>query len=143
MNISTANSHESQSASTRRTPSPNTQATLPVTEIERFPSLDVSRSNENRHTVTSPVDFTPTQAVTEKHKWPARRSSQRGRENGRMPVLQSHRTRRSVSDAINNFRVRRGSVSENAQELAEALKAPVSYRLIVCFVKYMDVIMCS
>lgn len=140
MNIVTANSHETPSASTRRTPSPNTQVTLPVTENERFPSLDVSRSNENRYPVASPVEFTPTQAVTEKHKWPARRSSQRGRENGRVPGLHSHRTRRSVSDAINNFRVRRGSVSENAQELAEALKAPVSYRLIVSCLKHMDFI---
>ena len=140
MNIATANSHEASSASARRTPSPNIQASLPVTENERFPSLDVSRSNETRYPVASPVEFTPTQAISEKQKWPARRSSQRARENGRVPGLHSHRTRRSVSDAINNFRVRRGSVSENAQELAEALKAPVSYRLIVSCVRRTDLI---
>ena len=42
-----------------------------------------------------------------------------------------HKTNRSVSEALGSFRIRRGSVSENAQELAEALKAPVSYKLIV------------
>lgn len=45
--------------------------------------------------------------------------------------IYGHRPKRSVSDAINKIRTRQGSVSENAQELAEALKAPVSYRLIV------------
>jgi solute carrier family 35 protein E1 len=57
------------------------------------------------------------------------------RENGRILGAHTHRPRRSVSDAIRNLRERRGSVSENAQELAEALKAPVSYRLIVRLLK--------
>lgn len=131
MNLAIVNGHEAPSANTRRTPSPNTNITSPVTENERFPSLDVSRPNGSLYPVASPVEFTPTQVVPERHIWPARKSSQRVRENGRITGLPAHRTRRSVSEAINNFRVRRGSVSENAQELAEALKAPVSYTLVV------------
>lgn len=42
-----------------------------------------------------------------------------------------HRSRKSISEAITTIRNRNGSMSANAQELAEALKAPVSYRLIV------------
>ena len=89
--------------------------------------------NGHIHQVISPVEITPTQAVPDRHKWPVRKSSQRVRENGRIPGQPTHRPRRSVSDAFRNLRARRGSVTENAQELAEALKAPVSYRLIVRF----------
>jgi hypothetical protein len=42
-----------------------------------------------------------------------------------------HRPRKSISEAITTIRNRNGSMSANAQELAEALRAPVSYRLIV------------
>lgn len=41
------------------------------------------------------------------------------------------RPRKSISEAITSIRTRNGSVSANAHELAEALRAPVSYRLIV------------
>ena len=42
-----------------------------------------------------------------------------------------HVPQKSLSDAIRTIRTRKGSVSANAQELAEALKAPVSFKLIV------------
>ena len=42
-----------------------------------------------------------------------------------------HRPRKSISDAITTIRNRNGSMSANAQELAEAFRAPLSYRLIV------------
>lgn len=42
-----------------------------------------------------------------------------------------HGRQKSLSDAINTIRTRKGSVSANAQEIAEALKAPVSYKLVV------------
>ena len=48
--------------------------------------------------------------------------------NGSAP---RHGRQKSLSDAIRNIRTRQGSVSANAQEIAEALKAPVSYRLVV------------
>lgn len=43
-----------------------------------------------------------------------------------------HRPRKSISEAITTIRTRNGSMSANAHELAEALRAPVSYRLTVC-----------
>lgn len=43
----------------------------------------------------------------------------------------SHNRQKSLSDAIRTIRTRKGSVSANAQEIAEALKAPVSIKLIV------------
>ncbi|KAL2368706.1 hypothetical protein RJZ57_006907 [Blastomyces gilchristii] len=50
------------------------------------------------------------------------------------PIGRKQRPRKSISEAIGGFRDRGTSVSVNAQELAEALKAPVSYRLIVRFI---------
>ncbi|KAL4927823.1 putative ER to Golgi transport protein (Sly41) [Aspergillus undulatus] len=45
--------------------------------------------------------------------------------------------RKSISETISAIRTRNGSVSANAQDLAQALRAPVSYRLIVlCLVWY-------
>ena len=38
---------------------------------------------------------------------------------------------KSLSEALRNIHNRRGSVSENAHEIAEALKAPVSLKLMV------------
>ena len=98
------------------------------TQTERFPSFDIqARSYELPAVSESPLEVNPGQSVVPEYKWPSRRGSQPFR-NGR---ISGHKSRRSVSDAFNKLRTRRGSVSENAQELAEALKAPVSYKLIV------------
>lgn len=42
-----------------------------------------------------------------------------------------HGRQKSLSEAIRNVRTRKGSVSQNAHEIADALKAPVSGRIIV------------
>lgn len=42
-----------------------------------------------------------------------------------------HGRQKSLSDAFKTIRTRRGSVTANAQEIADALKAPVSVKLIV------------
>jgi solute carrier family 35, member E1 len=93
---------------------------------ERFPSFDGAAPNHSLPAVSeSPLETT--QSVVPEYRWPPRRTSQRRRDSR----PSGHRPRRSVSDALNKFRTRQGSVSENAHELAEALKAPVSYTLIV------------
>lgn len=95
-------------------------------ENERFPSFDYSA----QPTAGLPVlSESPAEVKTE-YKWPSRRASQR-LPSARPPNNLGHRPRRSVSDAFAKLRNRQGSVTENAQELAEALKAPVSYKLIV------------
>lgn len=56
-----------------------------------------------------------------------------GRSNGQINGTSTGRTRqKSLSEAIRTIHARRGSVSANAQEIAEALKAPVSLKLVVC-----------
>lgn len=47
-------------------------------------------------------------------------------------VVSKHGRQKSLTEAFKIIRGRRGSVSANAHELADALKAPVSVRLIVC-----------
>ena len=41
-----------------------------------------------------------------------------------------HGRQKSLSEAIRTVRMRKASISENAQEIADSLKAPVSYRLV-------------
>lgn len=65
--------------------------------------------------------------------WEPRKSAFYSREHANGSARNpKHRPRKSISEAITTIRTRNGSVSANAQELAEALRAPVSYRLIVC-----------
>ncbi|KAL4746018.1 hypothetical protein BDW72DRAFT_210807 [Aspergillus terricola var. indicus] len=54
------------------------------------------------------------------------------------PVRDSkRRPRKSISETISAIRTRNGSVSANAQDLAQALRAPMSYRLIMlCLIWY-------
>lgn len=52
--------------------------------------------------------------------------------NGSIRVPRT-RSRRSVSEAFSHLRKRDASVSANAHELAQALKAPLSYRLVVSY----------
>jgi hypothetical protein len=97
---------------------------LSDTPNERFPSFEDEPRRASLAQITeSPVE-TSTPIVPE-YRWPTRSNSQRATRGT------GHKHRRSLSEALNNFRTRQGSVSENAHELAEALKAPVSYKLIV------------
>ena len=50
-----------------------------------------------------------------------------------------HGRHRSLSDAFRNIRTRKASVSENAHEIAEALKAPISPKILASgFVAWKD-----
>lgn len=73
--------------------------------------------------------------ILQSSRWQHRRGSHLAWENnhghfsGHSP---RHDRQKSLSDAIRTIRTRKGSVSANAQEIAEALKAPVSIKLVVC-----------
>ncbi|KAK5037715.1 hypothetical protein LTS07_001182 [Exophiala sideris] len=132
---------ESRIISQHRSLSPHSGA-RESTSRERFPSFDDSPppftfpSGANV-IAESPLEITPGQLPNHETKWNPRKMSQRLRD-ARPSGVYGHRPKRSISDAIGKIRARQGSVSENAQELAEALKAPVSYRLIaLCIVWYM------
>ncbi|KAJ5714513.1 uncharacterized protein N7483_011694 [Penicillium malachiteum] len=71
--------------------------------------------------------------------WEPRKSTFYSRDNANGSIRNpKHRPRKSISEAITTIRNRNGSMSANAHELAEALRAPVSYRLIgLCVVWYL------
>ena len=65
-------------------------------------------------------------------RWQTRRDSHLVWSNGSAhPPGPRHGRQKSLSEAIRTIRTRNGSVSANAHEIAEALKAPVSFKLIV------------
>lgn len=65
-------------------------------------------------------------------KWLPRRSSRVAfPRNTTMASTARHGRQKSLSEAINIIRTRKGSMSQNAHEIADALKAPVSPRLVV------------
>ncbi len=63
-------------------------------------------------------------------RWTPRRESTRGNGSIHTGAVR-HGRQKSLSEAIRSIRGRHGSVSANAQEIADALKAPVSPKLIV------------
>lgn len=100
---------------------------------EKFPSFDETHSNAqlNQSAVAdSPLEISPGTLPDHESRWTVRSMSQRLRDSRPSGVF-THRPRRSVSDAIQKLRTRQGSMGENAHELAQALKAPLSWRLIV------------
>lgn len=87
--------------------------------LEKFPDLDPLPEYP-------PQDGAP-------QKWLPRRES----NNWRLPAPSGaprtggHGRQKSLSQAIRTIRTRNGSVSQNVHEITDALKAPVSGRLIV------------
>lgn len=82
--------------------------------LEKFPDL-----------TESPLDL-PTP------KWPPRRDSSYPRPSALGgPKGGGHRRQKSLTEAIRAIKTRNGSVSQNVHEITDALRAPVSARLIV------------
>lgn len=63
------------------------------------------------------------------HTWQPRKAGYAGWDHHK--PASKHRPRKSISETITTIRKRNASMSANAHEIAEALKAPVSYKLIV------------
>ncbi|KAJ5698260.1 hypothetical protein N7462_000265 [Penicillium macrosclerotiorum] len=104
--------------------------------IDQFPPYDESLDaaiGSSRPTPTASVKYAPSEL------WEPRKSTFYSREHNHASARNpKHRPRKSISEAITTIRTRNGSMSANAHELAEALRAPVSYRLIsLCLVWYL------
>ena len=80
----------------------------------------------------SPNNYPRTNGIQYSERWQARKENYPMWSNGHVHgPAGRHGRQQSLSDAIKNIRTRKGSVTVNAHEIAEALKAPVSYQLIV------------
>ena len=83
------------------------------------------------------LSASPSVKYTSNEMWEPRKSAFYSRDHPNGPLRNpKHRPRKSISEAITTIRTRHGSMSANAHELAEALRAPVSYRLIVCCTQF-------
>jgi hypothetical protein len=107
-----------------------TKPTALRTSMEQFPQLDTQQVqspylNNGNGFVNSPSPL---------DRWQSRRDSTlRGSSwaNGQTTGGRAHGRQKSLSDAFKIIRNRRGSVSANVQEIGDALKAPVSPKLVV------------
>jgi solute carrier family 35 protein E1 len=65
-------------------------------------------------------------------RWQPRRENKYGHLNGSAPKAHAgHGRQKSLGEALQTIRTRKASVSQNAHEIADALKAPVSGKLVV------------
>lgn len=118
-------------------------STTTLTGIGRHPSIrhpaswSQSHRDSSPHAQSSPIDAFP--AFVDETPEAAPNSKLQEGQNGHDDFWQprkykpasKHRPRKSISETITTIRKRNASMSANAHEIAEALKAPVSYRLIV------------
>lgn len=74
-------------------------------------------------------------------RWLPRTDTSKGVRFGSVPstttprtggLANGHARQKSIGEAFRTIKRRRGSVGQNAHELADALRAPISPRLIVC-----------
>jgi solute carrier family 35, member E1 len=81
------------------------------------------------------LDHEPSPKPVNDGYWAPRRHSNRtskwNGQNGNAYHGVRHGRQKSLSEAIRTIRTRNGSISQNAMEIADALKAPVSPTLVV------------
>lgn len=111
-------------------------------ETFKFPDFDQSVSSgdplatqeEERDRVPSPRPNSKFNGSLHGDRWQHRRDNHVTWGNGHAIAPSRHKRQPSLSDAIRTIRTRKGSVTANAHEIAEALKAPISIKLIVGFI---------
>lgn len=76
-------------------------------------------------------------------RWAARKQTAPARwsayTNGSIGGVHSRPHQKSLTEAIRNVRNRKMSMSEKSHEIAESLKAPVSFKLVVRIARPLDV----
>ncbi|KAI9744247.1 MAG: suppressor of loss of ypt1 [Claussenomyces sp. TS43310] len=109
--------------------------------MEKFPdhsdSIDAQFETQSSTSISSLPNGHANGGGPSVDRWPPRREGGSAAWSAARSAGRTHGRQKSLTDAFRTIRTRRGSVSENAQEIAEALKAPVSPRLIIlCIVWY-------
>lgn len=108
-------------------------AGLPASAIMNHTSTSEGESlgqSSGRH--PSPTEFPLMNGTQPSDQWQSVRDNNMSWGNGRGSNSGiRHGRQKSLSDAFKTIRTRRASVSANAHEIAEALKAPISVKLIV------------
>ena len=110
--------------------------------LEKFPDLDTSfrTGSQNLRVATEISPGHLRSPSPQKHETQQIEGHKQAKPDGHLTWKDSfrattgqrqHDRQKSLSEAFRNIRTRRASVSENASEIAEALKAPLSVRLVV------------
>lgn len=117
-----------------RDPSPNATFRFPAFQPDLMPMPE----EDDRYGLSSSRSASPSPAVHANgssmaaDRWQPRKESRFAAMNGSTQGPSTrHGRQKSLSEALKTIRTRKGSVSQNAHELADALKAPLSPRLIV------------
>lgn len=110
---------------------------------ERFPDFDASQSGDffpeydesedGRNGSARTLSPAKTNGGLHGERWQTWNDNHLAWRDGHLNVAgpRQHGRHRSISDAFKNIRIRKASVSENAHEIVEALKAPISLRILV------------
>lgn len=125
-------------SSSRRDPSPNQTFKFPAFQPDLTPmpeegfewGLTSSRSTSPAHAPQANGHANGNAIPSD--QWRPRRNSRFDHSNNtsHAPATR-HGRQKSLSEAIRTIRTRKGSVSQNAHEIADALKAPISPKIIV------------
>lgn len=106
-------------------------ASTPREHLIIYEDEKAGRSSMDRRS-PSPHIYAKANGVLHSERWQPRKESHLTWSNVHVPGSgRGHGRQKSLSDAIRTIRTRKGSVSANAHEIADALKAPVSFKLIV------------
>lgn len=120
--------------SSARDPSPNQTFKFPAFQPDLTPmpeeGFEWGHSSSRTASPAPPAQVNGNAIPTD--RWQPRKDSRLGFANGipNGPTTR-HGRQKSLSEAIRTIRTRKGSVSQNAHEIAEALKAPLSPKIIV------------
>ncbi|KAM0713689.1 hypothetical protein Q7P37_010651 [Cladosporium fusiforme] len=127
-------------------PHPNPNGTFKFPDLSHDDFVEEKFEEISRDGTPKPLPNGLPQGFHSNERWPARRASNANNWNSWTNSSTAGKTRhgrqKSLSEAIKTVRGRKASISENAHEIAESLKAPVSWKLIIlCGVWYMTSIM--
>lgn len=106
--------------------------------IDPFPTF----VDETKETVTSSNGQLPDGQLGHDDLWQPRKAGNVSWSH-KPPSASKHRPRKSISETITTIRTRNASMSANAHDIAEALRAPISYKLIVRKISYSLPICCD
>jgi solute carrier family 35 protein E1 len=120
-----------------RDPSPQTTFKFPAFQPDLMPTPEEDFGRSSSRSPSPSPSSAPTWNghVAPADRWQPRRDSRLGVAHGAAPgsaTRAGHSRQKSLGEALRTIRTRKASVSQNAHEIADALKAPVSPRIIVC-----------
>ena len=102
--------------------------------MEKFPDLIPTRgdwANQSQYDSSPVATNGDGNGISYSDQWQARKNSDSQWAQDQSYTGRGNNRQKSLSDAFRTVRTRKASVSANIHEISDALKAPVSPRLIV------------